>query len=144
MTHVDPKVYVNIPLGSYSATVQEIAEAEGKFGPQFRWTFDLGEVEDVDGNLEDRTLVGYTSQALTPKSKLWTWTAALGVDPSLGLDTEDLIGKRVILDVTLEPRRDGDGEWNAIHQLRRPKAKPNNKPVHVAEEDDFDDGMPAL
>jgi len=131
---LEPKEYTMIPMGSYPATVAAIEEAEGTFGPQLRWTLNLGEVEDVDGNTEDRTLVGYTGQVLSNKAKLWGWVQATGLDPADGLNSDDLVGRRVVLDVTIEPRKDGQGEFNAIHGIRRPKTKAKPKPA------DDDDG----
>jgi len=134
--HLDPKEFSLIPTGSYPATIQSLEEAEGKFGPQFRWMFDLGRIVDVDEVEDEKLLVGYTGQELGSKSKLWAWVAATGLDPAEGIDTEDLIGRRVVLDVTIEPRKDGLGEYNAIHGLRRPKAKPAKAGAKPVEDDD--------
>lgn len=139
-----PKEYSLINTGSYRATVSSIEEAEGKFGAQCRWCFDLGEIEDVDGKVEPRTLVAYTGQTLSPKAKLWGWVQACGLDPSDGLDSDDLIGRQVILDVVIQPTSDGESTFNQIHALRRPKAKANGvdpKPAAKPKPaEDFDDG----
>jgi hypothetical protein len=131
---LEPREYVMIPTGSYPATVAAIEEAEGNFGSQLRWTLNLGVVEDVDGGEEERTLVGYTGQVLSSKAKLWTWVQATGLDPADGLNSDDLVGRRVVRDVVIEPRKDGQGEFNAIHAMLRPKTKAKPKPA------DDDDG----
>lgn len=108
-----------VPTGNYPATIADITEAEGQYGPQLRVEFELGDVETVDGEVQSVKLSSWTSQKFTggkKPSKLWTLVAAAGLSPDAmeGLDVAELIGRKVRLTVTEEPRRDGDGIYNRI------------------------------
>lgn len=112
--HFDPKEYNPIPTGEYPAIIEGVEPAEGQFGPQVQFVFQLGQVEDVEGNIDQaKKMFGYTSTTLSTKSKLWSWAVAAGVDPSAGLDSDNLIGRRVTLVVTRVKRDDGS-EGNKI------------------------------
>ncbi len=61
-----------LPEGVYEAIIAKIEAADGQFGPQLKFTFELTEPEG-------KTLTGWCSQSFNVKSKLYAWTrAALG------------------------------------------------------------------
>lgn len=84
---------VDIPEGSYTATLERVEEAEGNFGKYRKWHFLI----DVNGKLE--SLSSLTSANTGPKSKSYIWLTALmgGVAPQAGQTIEDPTGSRVIV-----------------------------------------------
>lgn len=140
--HLDPKEFIVVPTGDYPAKIKDITEEEGKFGAQLKFIFDIGEVEDIEGNVEERTLSAWCSQTLSFKSKLWGWCQAAGLDPTEGVDTEDLIGKRVVLTVVVT-KKDGK-TYNKIESVRRPAKRANGsaaapRPTVVEDDEDEND-----
>ena len=116
------KVYEVIDAGLYRATVSEIKAEEGKFGPQLKIKFTL---EDEDAT----TLVTWASATFSPKSRLYGLAkAAFGggdFPPGFVLDTDKLLGRRLLVLVTVKPKNDGSGDFNKVEQfmpLKAPKA----------------------
>jgi hypothetical protein len=104
--------YEPIPTGKYPAKIGSIEEAEGQFGPQLKFSFELPPSQDG----ASRTLLGWCSKKFSQKSKLFTWTrAALGgakIDRNYTFSSDDILGKRVLLTVIEE---EGDsGIYNKI------------------------------
>lgn len=112
--------FPKVPTGSYNAVIEDAKEAEGKFGPQIKFDFNLGTVETVNGDDADVRLAAWTSMTFSGgkrPSKLWQLAKAAGIDVDNvdGVDpTRDLVGKRVRLTVTEEPSNDGEGIYNRI------------------------------
>ena len=70
---ISQSIYELLPTGEYPAVIQDIELSDGKFGQQLRWKFAL------KGRYDGRILTGWTSPALSPNSKLFSWMrAALG------------------------------------------------------------------
>lgn len=116
------KEFTPVPTKDYPVEIKEIgAVDDGQFGPQLKWLFDLGDVENVDGEVEPKTLTAWSSQTLSAKSKLYQWATAAGWEASDMLTIEDLIGKRVLISVTLEKRTDGTvgNKVNGVLPIRR-------------------------
>lgn len=67
MVTIEQEYYEPIPTGKYPAKIKTIEEADGQFGPQLKFTFDLPTNENDD----PRTLLGWTSQKFSNKSKLY-------------------------------------------------------------------------
>lgn len=130
--------YAAIPTGEYPARITGAELAEGKFGPQIRWTADLGEVEDTEGNVEPRQLSIYTPTEITPKNKLGRMVVAAGLELGNDLDESDLVGRRLILSVTRKAGDDGQSYYNRVEEFARIKAKAA-KPKPAADTDDADD-----
>jgi hypothetical protein len=125
-----------IPAGAYMATIENVEEAEGKFGPQLKAKF----VIDEEG-FEGKALTGWASLTFSPKSKLFGWVRAAvfnGRDVPENYQTFDadhLIGRRVLLSVTTERGTDGD-TYNRVRDVlpyRVAKAQPpaNARPPAV-------------
>lgn len=135
---IQPSLNTPLPEGWVNARIQGYEEAEGQYGPQIRWTFNLGRVADVNGDVDDRTLTGYTSQKLSSKSKLWAWAKAAGLDPSQGVDLDQMVGQLVAINVTIRKGDDG-GQYNKIESLTKPMpsqngtAPPQAQPAQVAD-----------
>jgi len=107
------ETYHVLPQGLYNAELKEITGKEFEFGPcyQFRWRV-------LDGENVGAVISGLANKRLTPKSKLSKWSKAhLGIaafSPGFKLKLSDMIGKRVAIMLDVEPRRDGQGDRNAI------------------------------
>lgn len=107
---------VTHPLGEYEAEIGSIKPDEGDYGPQLVFTFML---DDAEGNVVP--LTGWTSQIFSDRSKLYAWTkAALGghaIPKEYAFDSDDLIGKLVLLTLTVHERTDGS-TFNKILSMR--------------------------
>ena len=126
------KVFETIPTGDYPAEIEAVELTDGQFGQQLKFTFTL------DG--KNQSLWGWASASFTTKSKLYTWTrAAFGgkpIPPNYNLDTDHLIGKKVLLTV-VTARKDDGSEFNKITDVRpllngngpQPGAQPTVQPV---------------
>lgn len=110
---IQQKVYEVLPTGDYPATIEAIELSDGQYGQQLKFSFGL------DG--KNQTLWGWASASFTTKSKLYGWTrAAFGgrpIPPNYTLDTDDLIGKQVLLTVVVATKDDG-AEFNKIENVR--------------------------
>ena len=132
-----------IPMGEYPATITATEAEDGKYGTQIKVTFDLGKVVDMNDEDRDCTLLAWCSAKLNQKSKLWEWASAAGMDldeDAEGLDTDDLIGKRVTVGVSVYTKEDGT-ERNKVISVKPPRKRVAKaaKPV-VKDEDEDDDG----
>jgi len=94
--HIDPTTFPVIPTADYVGKIVDIAEVQSEYNGEtrerLRFRFDVGQVEDEDGEIVDGVVPGYTSLALSPKSNLWKLAIAAGLDPAHGLDCDDLLG----------------------------------------------------
>lgn len=116
------KTYEVIDPGLYPASIAKIEAETGKFGDQLKIKFLL---EDEDAT----TLTAWTSTSFSPKSRLFGLARAAfgGGDFPTGfvLNTEKLIGRRLLLVVTVKPKGDGSGDFNKVEEflpLKPPKA----------------------
>lgn len=124
-----------VPMGKYPATVAAFEMVEDKFnegGQRIRWSFDLGEVETLEGEVKPVELTAWTSTKVSNSksygpSNLWRLAEAAGLDPSQGVDTDDLIGRKVVLIVIEEPRKDGAGIFSKVEGYQAPRAATNGK-----------------
>ncbi len=107
------KVYEVLPTGDYPAEIIQVDLTDGQFGQQLKFSFDLLG--------KNQTLWGWASASFTTKSKLYGWTrAAFGgksIPANYGLDTDHLIGRRVLLTVVVARKEDGT-EFNKIQDVR--------------------------
>ena len=108
------RTYEAIDPGMYPATIAEIKPETGKFGDQLKVKFLL---EDQDAT----TLTAWTSTSFSPKSRLFGLTRAAfgGSDfpPGFVLNTDKLIGRRLMLMVTVKPKGDGSGDFNKVEEF---------------------------
>ena len=115
MITIEQTFFDPVPTGKYPARIVEIEESTGQFGPQLKFRFELPPEEDG----EPRTLLGWTSQKFSTKSKLYSWTkAALGglpIDRSYSWNSDDLIGKKVL--ITVMEKEGDEGVYNKIDAL---------------------------
>ncbi len=124
-----------VPTGEYLAEVLEITSETGNFGPQFKWKFEILKPEEYAG----KALIGWTSQSPSVKGKFVRWaSASLGklIGPNTRVDLDDLIGRKVIVVVSVKEDEDGS-EFNRIEGLKARKTEPAPEPEQ-AEEDDED------
>lgn len=138
---------VPIPMGEYPAVIKAAEAEDGKFGMQIKFTFDLGRVVDMNDEDRDCTLLAWCSAKLNQKSKLWEWATAAGAEldeDADGLDTDDLVGKRVLVGVSVYAKEDGT-ERNKVISVKPPRTKKaGTKPVKpvVKDDEDEDDDRP--
>lgn len=96
--------------GAYLATLKDVKEFKSKYGQAILFIFDI-----IEPGYETR-VTGICSKIIrSPKSKLFRWALALGADltkPQLDLST--LIGRNVIVVVTLYKSNDGFEYLNVI------------------------------
>jgi len=118
--------YEPIPAGVYVAQVGNVEEAEGQFGSQLKIRFDL-----LDPDFDDRSLTGWTSCKLSPKSKLWAWTKAAifsghDIPDGWSFDSDELLDKRVQIVVSAERGSDGEvfNKVKDVLPLRQRPARP--------------------
>lgn len=119
--------YVPLPAGEYQATIADILEETGQYGPQLKFIFDITEPEEYN----DRSLYGWCSQKFSTQSKLYAWTKAAHGGAALAsdfdFDSDAMIGKSVTLALVV---KEGDkGQYNKIYAVkaaRRPITPESN------------------
>ena len=108
-----------IPMGVYNARITEVNEdTEGQFGPQFQYNFEI-----TAGEHEGVNLLGWSSQKFSKKSKMRKWaTAALQrtFSPGEQIDTDDLVGKPVRIEVLKKTSESDGSEFNKIDDVTAP------------------------
>lgn len=129
MAIAEPKTFPAIPTGRYAAKVQSIELVESNFNKgakDWRWTFDLGTIETLEGDEEPTTLVYYTPGYITAANKLGKALPAFGFAIDEPIDSEDLIGKRADVSVIEAVRDDGSigNRIEAVLPPRKRKAAP--------------------
>jgi hypothetical protein len=113
---VEPAEYESLPMGEYAAEITDIVEIEGNYDKpvvQFTYTL-LGEEH------KDRTIRGWCNKTMNRKSNLYKLTKAILNRSSLNgytFNSDDLIGRRVLLTVLVKPREDGTPS-NRIESVR--------------------------
>lgn len=135
MAIAEPRTFPAIPTGRYAAKVQDIELVESNFGKgekDWRWTFDLGTVETLEGEDEETTLVYYTPGYITSKNKLGKALPAFGLAIDEAVDSADLIGLRVDVSV-IETIRDDGSVGNRIEAVLPPR-KRKAAPVETDDE----------
>ncbi len=106
--NIPVRTYAPVPTADYGAQVLEVEQVEGKFGQQLKWTLSLGDVKNIDGDVEfDKTLLYFTPEIATPKNKLGRLAVAAGYDFNGTLSTEDIVGRTVMITVAVVTRDDG-------------------------------------
>ncbi len=98
----ESRVMVELPDGTYEVECTEAQddEIDSQFsdGPSdiVRLFVQIVDHVNVDGG--PIILDPIANFKLTPKSKLWGWFQAFGLDPQIGkeIDTEDMVGKRAL------------------------------------------------
>jgi hypothetical protein len=127
--------YEVLDAGIYSAVLKDITEGTGEYGDflRFEWA-----ALDEDGQATDTAISALCNPVLNSRSKVSGWVAAhlnRGLNLGEEVDLNDCIGKKVMLTLTVEPRKDGQGDRNrvvAVSPLRkRAAAQPQ-----AAEEDE--------
>ncbi len=122
---IPKKTIVLIDEGVYPATIKSMEKGAGNFGEQIKFTFDLG---------NQFKLTGWTSTNYSEKSKLFLWTKAVladTFDPKADFDTDWLLGKKVLIQVSKRMGTDGN-TYNKIETvLGLPKQSAALQPAPV-------------
>lgn len=104
------------PVGEYVGRIDKIVEKPGDYGPQLQFSFKLIQMDE-----KASPVLGWCSQTFSNKSKLYGWVkAAFGggeIPKTYNFDSDDLIGKKVLLTLVIRTRDDGT-ELNRIDSLR--------------------------
>lgn len=131
LTATEPQ-FETVEPGAYEAIVQAIEEVEGQYGPQFKWYF---EVEDLE-----RPISVFSSTIFSlPKgksegSKLYRWACAiLGREIKEGetIDTADLLRRSCIINVFTKANG-----YPGVESVAAKRAKKKPKPVQQDDEDE--------
>ena len=107
---IPKKTITLIDDGVYQATIESMEKGAGNYGEQIKFTFNLG---------NDCKLMGWTSTNYSEKSKLFGWAkSVLGdtFDPKADFDTDWLLGKRVLVQVSKRMGNDGN-TYNKIESV---------------------------
>lgn len=115
--------YETIPTGEYVVEVVDALVDDGKFGPQVAFNLQVVEGEHSGVNMR-----AWTSATFSPKSRLYSWAAALfgaAIPAGYDLDTQDLIGRRARAVVLVKEKTDGQ-MFNKVDNLR-PLNSPQGK-----------------
>jgi hypothetical protein len=112
------QTYETVDAGTYPARVADVVlDENGQFGPQVKAVFEL-----LDEEAAGKTLVGWASAKLSPKSKLYGWVSALlfrgkGIPEGYAVvDTDTLKGQECILVVGVEQKPDGSA-YNKVKDV---------------------------
>lgn len=107
------KGYPTVPTGTYYATLRDIQDEIGQYGPRFKWIWDV----DVPGQVESYELRQWTNQTTTAGAEAGKIVKAMTgrvLPKGEDLDVDPLIGRRVILDVVL----DDENDRNVVEAVR--------------------------
>lgn len=135
-TVADRVVY---PEGTYTCQVTDYTPAEGKFGPQVRWTLELPEIEREDGR--PARVSYFTSMSMSAKSKLGKLMMACGLEMPETQDEADewsadlFLGKRCRVRLVHSMGTDGQVYCNVDDVLPLPKAPKAGGGVKVKKAD---------
>tara|TARA_R110000787_G_scaffold117171_10_gene227734 strand:+ start:2668 stop:3108 length:441 start_codon:yes stop_codon:yes gene_type:complete len=101
----------------YDGHINSIEAGEGTFGPDLKFIIILkGEI--------DREVWAFSSQKLSPKSKLYGWAKALGYPMDTPLNLQNLVGDKVQIMFERYMATDQEGnplEKEKVVKIREPK-----------------------
>lgn len=134
-----------VPAGVYVATVKDLTEDDGQFGPQIKFVFEIEETLACDsGDPEDwvgQEKWGWCSDSLTPNTKLFKWARQiLGGDFEIGDDLvlDDMIGRKVR--ITIGENKNGNLAITDVAAYRPAKSKQaERRPKRRQPEPEYDD-----
>lgn len=112
---IEKTVYVTLDTGTYDATVEAVSESEGNYGPQLVWDFQLDNMD-----VKKRA---WSSQVMSPKSKLTRWTRALLGGVPDEIETGHFIGRRCKLSILTKTGDDGE-PFNRVDEVLPLRAAP--------------------
>lgn len=148
------------PAGQYVVSLARIEDADGEFGPQYKWIY---EVESVIHSNDDEAdefigaeLHGYSSVGLGPRHKARAWVEALtqrAMEPGENVDEDDLIGRKAVANVIAYKRNDGTEAtkiateggiqpYKKKSKKKKPAPAPEPEPEESDDDDDDEDGEP--
>jgi len=110
---IKKKEFKNVQPGKYFAVVESIEAGEGQFGPQLIWKF---QILHRNPELNGSVVSGLSGVMATPKAKLSRWILACGVNFVDEIDTDELVGKKVVITV-VENRTSRNGQemvWSNV------------------------------
>mgnify|MGYP001820034559 CR=1 FL=1 len=125
---IEQTIFEPVPTGTYTAEIRELVQEAGQFGEQVKIPFEI-----VDGEHAGTALIGWASATFSRRSKLYKWTRATfggrDIPPDYSFRSDDLIGRRVLLEVIVKVKPDGE-EYSKIEEVRayRPPANGQGQP----------------
>ncbi len=115
----ETRVVAELPDGTYEVRCTETQddEIESVFSEEpadiIRLFVEIVDHVNVDGG--PIILDPIANRKLTPKTKLWGWFQAFGIDPEIGkdLDTETMVGRHALA-LVQNKISDGGGKWPKV------------------------------
>lgn len=144
---------MHVDEGEYKAIVTGVQKSEGKFGEFVKWSFMIKDPM-IDGEPVEESvrITGRTSLTLNPKSKLYVWCKACGLEvDGDDVDVEEALKKGVRIIVTDKVGNSGEtiSVVTKVMSLKKKKATVEDdedeeeapptkakKPVKVEEDED--------
>lgn len=151
---------MHIDEGEYKAIVSGVQKSEGKFGEFVKWSFMVKDaMSDGDPIEEPVRITGRTSLTLNPKSKLYAWCKACGLEvDGDDVDVEEALKKGVRLIVADKVSNSGEtiSVVTKVMSLKKKKAvmeddedaeespppQKTKKPAKVEDDEDEDEAPP--
>lgn len=142
------------PAGQYVVSMARLEDADGEFGPQWKWIFEVEQViHSNDDEAEDfigEELHGYTSTGLGPRHKARAWVEALmgqKLDEGEAVEEADLIGRKAIANVIEYKRNDGTeatkiATEGGLSPYKKKSKKKSAPPPEPEDEEDLEDSDP--
>lgn len=136
--------YEVLDAGVYPAVLKAITAGTGEFGEYLRFEWSA---LDENGHETESEISGLCNPILNSKSKLSAWVGAHLNVPSLSVgqevDLDECVGKKVMLTLAVEPRKDGQGSRNRVTAVSPVRRKPQGvKPRPAPSEEIEPDEVP--
>jgi len=128
---IEQQSYETIPGGLYAGKITDIVTEEKDFSDNKGGTEHVTQLR-YTVTLDDGTdLTAWSSMAFSQKSKLYKWASAIifnggAIPPDYILDTDTLMNKRIMVTVSLQPKKNAPGMMvNRIEDFNpMPQARP--------------------
>ena len=134
---------IHFKPGTYLATVLTTAEdvlENSQYGTGEIIRFELEPEGVFDESGDAIQIDAIASRKLSPKSKLYSWLQACGVDLTTGreVDMDEAVGARVQIKVIDKPSKDGTATFSSVDDIfPTPENQPTQKPVEEMEIGDY-------
>lgn len=105
-----------VEAGEYECILTSIDEADGEFGPCWKWSFEI-----TTGEQAGIELVGITSTTYSEHpSKAYTWARALGHPADIDFNASLIENRPCRLRIRVEDQKEGDGQRNRTEAVGAP------------------------
>lgn len=105
-----------VEAGIYSIKCISVEETETNFGACLKFKFLITSGEHAGRDIV--ALASIRDGAIGSSSKLYRWTSALlGTAPGEDFDTDDLLGRQALANITIVPGREANQRFNRIEAI---------------------------